>query len=298
MRPRVAGAGSQSLQEATTSLVLPALSSFLSAPPVNCLAAITGTAPTTVPRRSPAGTAASVRRADHEDTTVGRPQGATEHERERPGHRRAYHVRRYHAQRVGRGKGDCPLGDERGSHDPAGLSVAPIRPGEEPGTQEGSQREPQRRGHPGGHHRGHRSERAARQSCDGEGVGGLVPGPPMSKAIIAPRITPSKMAFAPWRFFNHLCRESVAEAMGWPSTTISERPHDGSDDRVDEYCHQPSEPAGQFYPLEKHDHGPRGDPTRRARGPVGCWPTAATPMITAGRSVMTCGNPARHHRAP
>ena len=58
----------------------------------------------------------------------------------------------------------------------------------------------------------------------GEGVGRLVHRTPMSKAIMQPRMMPSRIEFAPSRLPSQFSSPVVRAAMGWPRTVIISAP--------------------------------------------------------------------------
>ena len=202
---------------------------------------------------------------EDEDPAVRGAEADVEAHGERAGDGAAGHDRGDHAQRVGRGERDGALGDERGTHRPGRLAVLALGHGEEPGRTTVARASASGGTMPA-------SMTAAITLSSGASVAVaaaprpvvakayavLLSGPPMSKAIIRPRMMPRTIAEPPCRLLRpsarclHQAGERLAE---------DDDHHEAGDQRRQQRDHQHGHQA-----THPGRHLPAGDPVRHDAG--------------------------------
>ena len=210
----------------------------------------------------------------------------------------AGHHRRDDPQRVGGGERDRALGDERRAEQPGRLAVLPLGLAEQLRAYGGRQSHRQRRDHPGRHHRGHDLQRGAGcvdgdrgQPAMAKAYAALLTGPPRSKHIIRPRMTPSTMRGAAGQAV-----QPVRQARRDRGDRLAEhQEHQAADDqrreqRDDHDRHEAAAPGGHRHPADPQ-RGEAGEQTAdeaadEAGADVTATQPAAKPGAMPGRSAI------------
>ena len=141
-------------------------------------------------------------------------QGDAEHHGDRTGHGRSHNARSQNPQGIGGGKRNCSFGDERSAHHVIGQSGFALFVSELVFEESGCQRNAERRNHSPGHDGGVGGEVAGFDGGDAEGEAALFTGPPMSTAIMPPKINPRMTALVPLIPFSQSVSHWFSAATG------------------------------------------------------------------------------------